>query len=226
MAYKGILTITILLFVSTCGSVDNKELLINRKPIIDKEQIKNNNREKAILNNTDTDISIYDTYLVKIKQYTTNGVHYHKKYHKHLIGIARIIMNEKRLSIAKNSIGFYFDTKESAKNRLYLGLDINIPHRSNFDNTPYSKIAIALLKENITNILHTIHSCRSIFTEKEIVGMVIGLLWKTKGSEELLSIWIDKRDVLRYEENKLTLNELILRNPITNNEGKIIRLPI
>ena len=214
-----------LLFVSTCGSVNDKEILINRKPIIDKVEI-NNNREKTILNNSDTDISKYDTYLVETDQYTTNGVHYHKKYHKHLIGIARIIINKKGLSIVKNSIGFYFDTKESAKNRLYLGLDIDIPHRANFDNKPYTKIAAMLLKEHIDNILYTIHSCRSIFTEKEIVGMVIGLLWKAKGTKELLSIWIDKKDVLRYEDNKLTLDELILRNPITNNQGKIIRLPI
>ena len=65
-----------------------------------------------------------------------------------------------------------------------------------------------------------------MFSENEVVGMVIGIFWEAKNSEEMLNIWIDKRDVLLFEGKRLTINELIERNTITNSECKVIRLPI
>ena len=65
-----------------------------------------------------------------------------------------------------------------------------------------------------------------IFVEKEIVGMVMGLNWTIKGSKETVNIWIDEKDALHFEQKKLTIDELIDRNFITNTHGKIIRLPI
>jgi hypothetical protein len=42
---------------------------------------------------------------------------------------------------------------------------------------------------------------------------------------EFINIWINKGDVFRYEEGRLTPNELLGRSIFTNTSGKIIRTP-
>ena len=206
MIIKKILISLFLLYFATCGSMSQ--------------------RENAILDYSDNEIKKYDRFLVKVEQYTTNGTHYHTKYYRHLIGIARIITEGKNLTIKNNSIGFYYDKKNNSKNKLYIGIDILTLPDSKLSKTSYFTRATSLLKENIQDMLFVINSCKTLFIENEIIGIVFGIHWRFKDKSEMLNIWIDKNDVLKYENNMITLNELIERNIITNTDGKIIRLPI
>ncbi len=183
-------------------------------------------REKAILEVPKNETVNYEELLVKPSQYTTNGAAYHEKYHRHLIGIAHTIISKQKLSIQKNSLGFYFDKKENRKDKLYLGLDIVIKTDFAYRGASYEHIASAVMDTHLRDLLAVINSCASIFQEDEIVGMVIGFLWDNSGRRESISIWIDKNDVAKLENMKLTLKELIVRSFLTNTEGKIIRLPL
>lgn len=185
-----------------------------------------NEREKAILHFSGDSIGRYEGYLVRIDQYTTNGAQYHQKYYNHLIGIARVIMEEKKLPVVKNSIGFYFDKRENVKEKLYLGIDVRPAPDAALENYSYEGKSAAYLKRHLGDIMRVLQSCDTIFTEKEIVGIVIGFKWDGTARPEMISLWIDKTDALRYENGRLTLSELIVRNTITNTDGKIIRLAL
>ncbi|TFH39827.1 MAG: hypothetical protein E4G96_08670, partial [Chrysiogenales bacterium] len=66
-------------------------------------------REQAILGySTDRHMEKYADLLVEEERYTTVGLQYQKKYLRHLIGIAGHIIENMRLTIEKNSIGFYY----------------------------------------------------------------------------------------------------------------------
>jgi hypothetical protein len=181
-------------------------------------------REDDILKNYTEEKKIkYSGILVDPEKYTTEGLKYQNKYYKYLIGIADEITEKKNIEIAKGSIGFYFDKRSGNKNNLFLGLDIETG--SNFAED-YQTAAVKLLKKNLKAVLETLNSCKTIFDEDIVVGMVIGWKWKNGGDQEYMNIWIGKKDVLRFEQNSLTLVELIQRSFITNTSGKIIRLPL
>jgi hypothetical protein len=181
-------------------------------------------REKAVLNVSHEDITKYENLLVDLSQYTTSGVEYHKKYHKYLIGIGRMLTEEYKLSVVNKSIGFYYDKKESVKDRLYMGIDVNVPIDFTSKNYSFERIATIILEKNLKSILTVVHSCKSIFLEKEIIGMVVGFRWEESNRQESVNIWIDEKDVMRFENNQLTLDELISRNSVTNSAGKVIRI--
>ena len=181
-------------------------------------------REDHILNYADDNKTKYEEYLAGENQYTTGGIQYHKKYYKYLIGIATVSIEEKKLNIVKQSIGFYYDKKKNMKNELYLGLDLTAS--GDYPYESYNEAAAAQLKNNLRDVLYIIYSCRTVFTENEIAGMVVGFKWARGSLSESVNIWIDKKDVILFEDNKITFDELIYRNTITNTEGKIIKLPI
>ena len=161
-------------------------------------------REKSILNYAQNSPARYDDCLVQSDQYTTNGAYYHKKYYTYLIGIAGRIADTRKATVAKHSIGFYYDKKENRKERLYLGVDIIIPPDQDGKEVPYGKKAAMVLDEYLRDVMDVIHSCTAIFLEKEIVGMVIGFQWEAGGHSEYINIWIDEKDVLRFENSQLT----------------------
>lgn len=183
-------------------------------------------REEILLNYPKKEINKYQSFLVNPSDYTTNATIFHKKYSNHLIGIARTIVEEKGLSIIKESIGFYYDKKENTKTKLFLGVEISISLDPSLSLSSYNDIALSQLKKYLKDLLYIVNSCKSIFSEKEIVGMVIGIHWEGNSRPEMINIWIVKTDVIRYEGKHLTTNELIERNPITNTDGKIINLSI
>lgn len=182
-------------------------------------------REKSILAFSKSEASRYQEFLIDPGQYTTNGAVYHEKYLNHLVGIARMLSSDYKFSIAKNSIGFYFDKKLNLRDRLYLGIDIEIPlDESAHAGSSYQHIAVTALETYLKDVLVVINSCTTIFGESEIIGMVVGFHWKIKEQRSSINIWIDERDVVRYENKQLTMKELISRSYITNTEGKLIRL--
>jgi hypothetical protein len=167
--------------------------------------------------------SKYADLLVEMERYTTSGGQYHQKYYKHLIGIAGDIVEKKKLQVEKASIGFYFDKKSGEKSKLYLGLDIANPGDV---AQSYEAAAVSLIRKDLKEVIQTMNSCRSIFGESEIVGMVIGWTWTTTGARERVSVWILKEDFIRYEDGQITFGELLQRGTVTSTIGRVIKLPL
>jgi hypothetical protein len=183
-------------------------------------------REKSLLLRPVSagDSRTYEGLLVLPEQYTSNGALYHARYRPCLIAIARAVTEEGRLTVEPRSVGFYFDKKENVKNRLYLGLDVVVPADRVRQGVSFESAAVSMLNEYLRSLLTVIHSCTSVFSEEEVVGTVIGFRWEGATRTESMNIWIDKKDVSRFENMRLTLKELISRSMVTNTEGKLIRL--
>lgn len=181
-------------------------------------------REQMILDlYTDQNKDKYAELLVAVQNYTTSGAEYHKKFYKYLIGIAGDIVEKKKLSIEKGSVGFYYDKKSGDRSKLYLGLDIKTEV---YYDQPYDTVAVNLIRKNLKDVIQTINSCRSIFSEKEIVGMVLGWRWNAKTAREHVSVWIYKEDFIRFEDGMITFDELVHRSTIANTIGRVIKLPL
>jgi hypothetical protein len=181
-------------------------------------------REQKILDYyTDRNKDKYADLLVDTQRYTTAATEYHNRFFRYLIGIAGDIVEKKNLTVEKGSIGFYFDKKSGDRNKLYLGLDIDT--RGNYDQ-PFEYVAVSLIRRNLRDVVQTINSCRSIFSEDPIVGMVIGWMWTSKGGREHVSVWILKDDFIRFEDGMITFDELVQRSFITNTAGRVIKLPL
>ncbi len=181
-------------------------------------------REQKILNYyTDNNKEKYADLLVDTSRYTTSATEYHNKFSRYLIGIAGDIVEKKNLAVEKGSVGFYYDKKSGDRNKLYLGLDINT--KGNFDQ-PFENVAVSLIRRNLRDVVQTINSCRSIFSEDQIVGMVIGWIWASKGGREHVSVWILKDDFIKFEDALITFDELVQRSFVTNTAGRVIKLPL
>ncbi len=211
MKYYNILfnlPIIIILALSTCGSSQIRDKKI---------------REQRILKlYSQTKKDKYADLLVNIDKYTTNGAYFQSKYYKHLIGVATEISEKKNLKVANGTLGFYYDNKKD-KNQLYLGLEVNT--EKTFTGS-YSKIALTFIKNELRTILETIYSCKTVFDEKHIIGIVIGWSWSNNDRKEHVNIWISEKDILKFEQNQLLMDEVIRRSTITNTEGIIIMLPL
>lgn len=194
---------TALLF-STCGLTTERE-----QKILD--QYSERSREK------------YADLLVEESRYTTTGIEHHRKFYRHLIGIAGDIVENKKRTVEKASVGFYFDKISGERRKLYLGLDIAA---SGSFTQPYEAVAVSLIRKDLREIMQTVSSCRSIFDESEIVGMVIGWRWTAAGANERVNIWITKSDILRFEDGLLTFDEMLQRSTVTSSIGRVIRLPL
>jgi hypothetical protein len=181
-------------------------------------------REQKILEYyTETNKGRYADLLVDVSGYTTSGGEFHQKYYKYLIGIAGDIVEKKKLAVEKGTIGFYFDKKSGDREKLYLGVDINT--QANYEQS-YDTVAVTLIRRNLKDVVQTINSCRSIFGESSIIGMVIGWKWNSGATREHVSVWIVKGDFIRYEDGMITFDELVQRSTITNSAGRVIRLPL
>lgn len=198
-----LLLMTALLF-STCGLTTERE-----QNILDRYS--DRNRDK------------YAGLLVEEERYTTTGVEYHRKFYKHLIGIAGDIVENKKLSVEKASVGFYYDKFSGERRKLYLGLDIAT---SGAFPQPYEAVAVSLIRKDLRDIVQTVNSCRTIFGETEIVGMVIGWRWSAAGANERVNVWILESDLLKFEDGMITFDELLQRSTVTSTIGRVIRLPL
>ena len=199
------LFIVITLSLQSCGAIQTRK---------EKEIASHYSEQKA---------ELYADRLVDIRDYQTNGAIYQEKYYKLLIGLAVEIIENRKIDIALRSLGFYFDMKSDERSKLFLGFDIE---SGTLTAPDYAEAAIKLVRQDLREILNTIHSCASIFNEKEIVGMVIGWKWHRGGTREQLNIWIPHHEVTRFINMRLTFTELIQLSIVTDTEGKIIRLPI
>jgi hypothetical protein len=181
-------------------------------------------REKDILDYPQEKIATYENMLVDLRQYTTNGLEYHAMYRKHLIGIARYIIEERKMSVAKGSIGFYFDKRENKRNKLYLGVDIDISLNQDQMRMSYKETAMSIITRHLADIMFIIYSCKTVFDEREIIGAVIGFHWRKGDDSDMANVWIDKGDIMKFENKELTLSEVIHRNSITDTKGKVMKI--
>ncbi len=182
-------------------------------------------REVKILTYTPDKVNVFEKYLVTTDQYTTEeGKRYHAKYFNHLIGLARVLSEEKRFTLVEKTIGFYYDKKRRDEKKLFLGVDMQAPESHVKTDAGYGHITATLLKKNISVFLPVLLSCKSIFDEPYVDGFVVGMRWRGTWKNELFNFWIRKDDALLLENSRITLEELIERNTITDTEGSVIRL--
>ena len=168
----------------------------------------------------------YEKYLVSVGSYTTNGAVYHKKYTDYLHGIAKILFTEKKMTVAEQSIGFYYDKKENRKDKLFLGVDIRMPEQTVRPAESYENNARAMMGLYLREVMDVLHSCQTVLAENEVKGVVIGLAWQRGGARELINVWVSKEDLSLFYAGSLTLSELVVRGTVTNTEGRIIRLTL
>ena len=168
-------------------------------------------------------IDKYKDLLVDIKKYSTNGASYQKKYEKQLLTMAGEIVEDQDLEVSKGSVGFYFDKISAMKERLFLGLDINVEKDNALD---YGKFSVSIIKENVNGIIDLMYKYNLILSESEIAGIVIGFKWKEGARSQQVNIWMSKADINLFYNKGITINELYQRSVITNSSGKVILLPI
>lgn len=165
----------------------------------------------------------YNSRLVPIRRYSTGGVVYHEKYHRHLISIAADLVENKALEVMESSIGFYYDRTSRNKERLYLGLDIdagiNLP-------PDFRRAVEERIRSDLNDVIETVNSCASVFENQSIAGFVVGWAWGRGSSDDPVSIWILKEDLSKFDADRITFEELVLRSTITDTKGRIIRLAI
>jgi len=169
------------------------------------------------------DVNKYKDLLVDIRAYSTNGAYYQKKYEKNLLSMAGEIVEDQDLEVAKGSVGFYYDKISERRDRLFLGLDINIEKDNALD---YGAFSVSIIKENVNGIIDLMYKYNSILSENEIAGIVIGFKWKDGKNSQQTNIWMNKGDIGLFYNRGITINELYQRSTTTNSSGKIILLPI
>ncbi len=205
----GIFFFVVIIF-SACASGSNQVNSLEHENIIE-----------PVINLVE--VNKYSEYFVDINSYSTNGDFYQKKYEKEIISIVASLIENHEMEIFKNSAGFYFDKKANIRNRLYLGFDFETVKDNNLD---YGRYSTFLIKENVAVIMDEVFRLSRILNEEEVAGLVIGFKWQDGRSNSLVNIWIKKEDMILARELKITINEMYQRSTITNNEGKIILLPI
>lgn len=162
-------------------------------------------------------------YMVELDSYTTGGSVYHKKYLNYLFGIAKVLREEKQISIKERSIGFYYDDNLS-KSNFYLGVDVQCDNNYVSENKTYEENGRVMMKAYLKNVLDVIDSAEKIFEEKNIEGVVIGLFWQESGRKKYINVWARKNDFKKYLNGKLTLRGFVFKCTVTDYDGRIIRL--
>lgn len=217
--FKNIISAILFLILVNAGAcasdqVENNTVKGNNGPLFQ-------NNGGTVVKNGNT--GKYNDLLVNIKNYSTNGGYYQKKYEKLLLAMAGELVEGQDLEISKESIGFYYDKKSARTDRLFLGVDINTVREGSLD---YGRFSVKLIKENLNGIVDLVYKYKTILSENEVVGIVIGFKWMENGDSRQVNIWMKKEDLHLFYEGKITQNEMYQRSTITNTTGKIILLPI
>lgn len=167
--------------------------------------------------------NVYDKYLVPIDQYTTKGSYYHKKYYRQLLEVAHAFNADRSLHVVERSIGFYHDKKKKDDAKLYMGIDFTLDS-GDVEGRGYGERISYLLTKQLPAIVPVIMSRKDIHNENDIIGIVVGMRWRQGWSPEHFNFWLKSSDARLYENNRITLKELVQRNTITDMGGDIIRL--
>lgn len=170
--------------------------------------------------------SPFEKYLIGLDEYTSQGKVYHEKYHAELRVLARVLVEKynNKFEVAEKSIGFYYDKRTNAKDRLYLGADLKFgKHPASALN--YNSDAMYLLENYLPGLLNNKSYPMHVFSENEVIGVVVGFGWiDGYGSRQSINIWMPKEDLGKYLREEISLQELIRASITTNTDSKVIKL--
>ncbi|TAL39173.1 MAG: hypothetical protein EPN93_02205 [Spirochaetes bacterium] len=200
-----------------CGSASERELALL-------EESRRMNAENASVQDEAARDPSARALLAEPEKYTGGGAALHRKYERCLLAVAYVLTGKKKLAVARGSIGLYHDRKEARGNRFYLGMDIAAPRGSYGGKDPFEKSALRILEAHLGDVIAVAHSCTSLFSEESVAGMAVRFLWEGPGGADSLVVWMDERDLRKYEKSELLLKELIGKSGITDAKGKLVRL--
>ncbi|MCX8122786.1 MAG: hypothetical protein N3F66_01310 [Spirochaetes bacterium] len=200
--------ILFLCMITACASAD--------------ERISNNNKnisgDSSIKQQT-----VNSDYAVPEYQYTTQeGIKLNATYNTKLNDLGAEIKKIEPLMPRNRTFGFYYDNKTKEKNKLYLGFDCDVQGAITGADS-YPMRAWNIIFKNLNPVLTKSRILHQILQDQDVKGLVISFYWLYEGSEGII-IWLEKKDIEQYMQNKIIYPELIARSTTTRPDGKIINL--
>jgi hypothetical protein len=205
MQRLSILVVLSLFIVSACATANEKIIA---------QTVGNSSTQQSAANNE---------YAVPEFQYTTqDGIKLNTMYSTKLNDLGMEIKKIEPLVPRTRTFGFYYDNKTKQKNKLYLGFDCDVGGTiTGADSYPLR--AWNIIFKNLNPVLAKSKILHQILQDENIQGLVISFYWFFEGPEGII-VWIEKKDIEQYMQNKIIYPELIARSTTTRLDGKIINL--
>lgn len=165
----------------------------------------------------------YGSYLIDVNLYTGGGDSLHKKYLNDLLCLASVMVEQQDIPLVKQTVGFYRDRLSGSRSPFYIGFDVAAEYDGSLD---YGRFCTRLIRENVSGIAEEAARFEQVFMEQDVAGIVVTFTWNWNSKDGSVTIWISEKDVLLFNNDKITASELYQRSTVTNTSGRVILLPI